>query len=128
MIEVAQDLDGLLHNAVRLAALDVDHEADAAGLVLELRIVEPLLRRRRNSPIVIGHGFPLTPPHPQLRNIARSPLAPVPAAPKRQCKDFPKLAEGKPGPETRETGASRWPVRPHTWNLKAPDNLCARYY
>ena len=42
MIEVAQHLDGLLQDAVRLAALDVDDEADAAGLVLEPRIVEPL--------------------------------------------------------------------------------------
>ena len=43
VVEVLQDLDGLLEDAVGLAPLDVDHEADAAGVVLELRVVEPLL-------------------------------------------------------------------------------------
>ncbi len=43
VIEVAQHLDGLLEDAVRFAALDVDDEAHAAGLVLEPRVVETLL-------------------------------------------------------------------------------------
>ena len=43
MVEVAQDLQGLLHDLVGLAALHVDDEADAAGVVLELRIVKALL-------------------------------------------------------------------------------------
>ena len=42
VVEVLQDLDGLLEDAVRLAALDVDHEAEPAGVVLEARIVESL--------------------------------------------------------------------------------------
>ena len=45
MVEIAQDLDGLLQDLVGLAALHVDDEADAAGVVLELRIVETLFAR-----------------------------------------------------------------------------------
>ena len=45
MVEVAQHLDGLLHDAVGFPALHVDDEADAAGLVLEPRIVKTLLSR-----------------------------------------------------------------------------------
>ena len=45
VVEVLQDLDGLLEDLVRLASLDVDDEADAAGVVLELRVVESLLGR-----------------------------------------------------------------------------------
>jgi hypothetical protein len=44
VVQVLQDLDRLLQDLVRLAALDVDHEADAAGVVLEPRVVEALLR------------------------------------------------------------------------------------
>ena len=40
MQQVDQDLQRLLHDRVRLAALDVDDEADAAGVVLVLGIVE----------------------------------------------------------------------------------------
>jgi hypothetical protein len=43
VIEVLQDLDRLLEDAVRFVPLDVDHEPDAAGVVLELRVVETLL-------------------------------------------------------------------------------------
>ncbi len=74
MIEVAQHLDGLLQDAMRLAALDVDDEAHAAGLVLEPRVVEPLLSRgkvrgtalrsrghpgiaRRGTPALMSHDW-----------------------------------------------------------------------
>ncbi len=72
VIEVAQHLDGLLQDAMRLAALDVDDEPHAAGLVLEPRVVEPLLSRgevrgtalrsrgsgtaRRGTPALMSHG------------------------------------------------------------------------
>ena len=46
VVEVLQHLDRLLQDLVRLAALDVDHEADAAGVVLEPGIVEALLGRQ----------------------------------------------------------------------------------
>ena len=45
MIEVAQHLDRLLHDAMRLATLDVDNKAHAAGIVLEPGVVESLLAR-----------------------------------------------------------------------------------
>ena len=47
MVEVQQHLQRLLDNGVRLFALHVDDKADAAGVVLELRIVKPLLWRWR---------------------------------------------------------------------------------
>src|SRR6185436_18731628 len=40
--EVDQDLDGLVHDRVRLSALDVHDEADAAGVVLVRGIVQAL--------------------------------------------------------------------------------------
>jgi hypothetical protein len=46
VVEVLQDLDRLLQDPVRLAALDVDDEADAAGVVLKPRVVKALLRRQ----------------------------------------------------------------------------------
>ena len=43
MIQIVQDLNRLLQDLVRLTALYVDNEADSAGIVLKLRIVEALL-------------------------------------------------------------------------------------
>ena len=43
--EVDEDLQSLDDDVVRLLALDVDHEADATGVVLVSRIVETLLDR-----------------------------------------------------------------------------------
>jgi hypothetical protein len=40
MEQVEQDLQPLLDDGVRFPALDVDHEADAAGVVLVARIVQ----------------------------------------------------------------------------------------
>ena len=40
--QVDEDLDALEDDVVGLLAVDVDHEADAAGVVLVARIVEPL--------------------------------------------------------------------------------------
>ena len=46
MLEIDQDPQRLAHDVVRAASLDVDDEADAAGVVLGARIVETLIRRR----------------------------------------------------------------------------------
>ena len=43
VVEVLQDLDRVAQDLVGLTALDVHHEADAAGIALELGIVEALL-------------------------------------------------------------------------------------
>jgi hypothetical protein len=43
VIEVAQDLQRLLHNVMGFAGLDVDQEPDAASVVFKLRIVKALL-------------------------------------------------------------------------------------
>ena len=48
-----QDRQGLGHDGVRLAALDVDDEADAAGVVLMLGVVQSLCWEHRSY-------FPLT--------------------------------------------------------------------
>ena len=40
MVEVLEDLQPLLDDAVRLLALDVGDEADAAGIVLVARVVQ----------------------------------------------------------------------------------------
>ena len=42
VVQVQQDLQRLLDDRVGLPALDVDHEAHAAGVVLELRVIKPL--------------------------------------------------------------------------------------
>ena len=42
VLQVEEDLDRFLHQVVRLAALEVDDEADAAGIVFELRVVQAL--------------------------------------------------------------------------------------
>ena len=49
MLEVAQDGERVLDQLVRLAALDVGDEADAAGILLERRIVEALRLLRSSS-------------------------------------------------------------------------------
>ena len=45
MIEILQHRERLLDDLVGLFTFDIDHEADAAGVVLETRIVQPLFRR-----------------------------------------------------------------------------------
>ena len=50
VLEVAQHLERLLDDGVRFFALDVDDKADAARIMLEARIVKPLLGRRRYPP------------------------------------------------------------------------------
>jgi hypothetical protein len=42
VIEVEQDLEGLLNDRMRLATFDVNHEPDPARLMFELRVVQPL--------------------------------------------------------------------------------------
>ena len=62
MIEVLEDLDALLDDRVRLVALDVHDEADAASVMLELRVIEALLSgrpcgsRRSMSRVPMGAG------------------------------------------------------------------------
>ena len=46
MIEIHQDLQALLDEIMRLLALDVGDEADAAGVLFKLRIIQALLRRQ----------------------------------------------------------------------------------
>jgi hypothetical protein len=46
VIQVLQDLDRLFDDAVRFAPFYVNYEANAARLMFELRVVEPLLRRQ----------------------------------------------------------------------------------
>ena len=46
VVEIDQDAQPLAHDGMRLAALDVDHEADAARVVLVARVVEPLSLRQ----------------------------------------------------------------------------------
>jgi hypothetical protein len=43
MREIFEDLQTLTDDIVRLLAFDVDHKADAAGIFLLPRVVEPLL-------------------------------------------------------------------------------------
>src|SRR5262249_47543951 len=49
VVQVAEDLQRVRHDFVRFAALHVDHEADAAGLVLEEWIVKTLFRRQAGA-------------------------------------------------------------------------------
>ena len=67
VLEVQQDLDRLLDDLVRLAALEVDDEADAAGVVLVARIVEALFPRRPER-----HGRVLD--HLGVRTLVRGRL------------------------------------------------------
>jgi hypothetical protein len=46
VIQVCEHLQGLLQDAVRFAAFDIDDETDAARIVLERRVVQALLRRK----------------------------------------------------------------------------------
>ena len=48
VLEVQEDLEPLLDDACDLRPFDVDHEADAAGVVLVLRVVKTLRRGRRH--------------------------------------------------------------------------------
>src|SRR6185369_13205512 len=42
MVEVQKDLEGLLDDCVRLAAFNIDDEADSAGIVFKLRVIKAL--------------------------------------------------------------------------------------
>jgi hypothetical protein len=55
MIEVKQDLQCLLDDRVGLAPFDINDKSYAACFVLELRIVQPLLRRRAGAPRLAAH-------------------------------------------------------------------------
>ena len=70
MIEVAQHLQPCCEDRVGLAALDVDDEADAAGVVLERRVVEALL----------FHVFPIPSVFKPAQFLPLHPLAPELAA------------------------------------------------
>jgi hypothetical protein len=50
VIEVLEHLNRLLQDLVRLSTLDIDHETDAAGVVLEPGIVKALLGRQPGPP------------------------------------------------------------------------------
>jgi len=70
VVEVAQDLETLLDDLVALLALDVGDEADTAGVVLELRPVQPrgVCVPQRN----IGGGFGLRTDGLKRRGVHRS--------------------------------------------------------
>jgi hypothetical protein len=56
-IEVLEDLQALLDDLVTFLALDVGDEADAAGVVLVLRVIETLRGGNRGDRLlVIVHG------------------------------------------------------------------------
>jgi hypothetical protein len=50
VVEVQQDLHGLLNNGMRLLAFDIDHETNAARFVLKLWIVKALFGRWPTAP------------------------------------------------------------------------------
>ena len=56
MIQVLQDLDGIADDLVRLAALDIDDETNATGVMFELWIVKTLLpgRATQDAPAAVG--------------------------------------------------------------------------
>ena len=54
VLEVDEDLHRLAHNPVRLASLDVDDEADTAGIAFIPGVIETL--RRRREVVRAGHG------------------------------------------------------------------------
>ncbi len=56
--EVDEDLDAARDDIVRLTALNVRDEADAAGIVLVLWIVQTLLGGQAAANRGIGHGIP----------------------------------------------------------------------
>ena len=54
VVEVDQDGEGVADDFVGFAAFDVDHKADPAGIVLELRVVKTLFWRPsagRSAPV-----------------------------------------------------------------------------
>jgi hypothetical protein len=76
MVQVLQNLQALLNDRMRALAFDVRDKPDAAGIVLELRPVEALLRNLRRplyrSPFtVIGHSDApsLAVKPPQIRRL-----------------------------------------------------------
>ena len=96
MVEVDQDLQAATDDLVRLAALDVGHEADAARIVLVAWIIQSLARRkahrrslftcrrRRNCPagslsVLVGHAkpgrtrYPVRPSH-RRKKLSAGPL------------------------------------------------------
>ena len=56
MVEVAQDLQAVGHDPVRLAPVHVDDEAHPAGVVLEERIVQALFGRLAGGATRLGAG------------------------------------------------------------------------
>ncbi len=54
VLQIAQDGERVLDQLLRLAALDVGDEADAAGILLERRIVKSLRRRQAGIGLLLG--------------------------------------------------------------------------
>ena len=69
MVEVEQDAQPILDDLVALAAFDVCHEADAAGIVLVDRVVHPLRGGQRPG-LEYRHGF-----SPGSASACQSPLS-----------------------------------------------------
>ena len=116
---------------VRLLALDVGDEADAAGIVLELRVVKSLLGRQSLPPrlrahLLVVHRHWLAGIHPGMENFPRyqkgwfSLVAPKKRGdgnkPLRGCNGF--LCFGHRCAHGRAPCVSRpWPVLSHTQRL-----------
>ena len=71
MTEIHEDLDASLHHVVGGLAGDVRDEADAAGVVLEGRVIEPLLSRHSGVHLGPIAGRPSPPSCRKARKYAR---------------------------------------------------------
>ena len=57
VVQIIENLQSLLNDAVGLVAFDVDHEPDPAAVFLEPRIVEPLFRRKSRDVHLNSRGL-----------------------------------------------------------------------
>ena len=127
MLEIAQDAQAVLDDLVRLAALDVGDEADAAGVLVERRIVQALRlaacrdRRSRRATASASRGMRRD---PAIRQILRCvgprsfhPASPAPAAsgvltssagPTGAAVNAQPISRRAALPGRRRRGCSRW--------------------
>jgi hypothetical protein len=62
MLKVDEHLHRLAHNRIRLASLDVDDEADAAGIAFVIRVIKTLAGRGKVVRIEHGAHILTSPP------------------------------------------------------------------
>ena len=103
MLEIAEDGERVLDDLVRLAALDVGDEADAAGILVERGIVKALRARAwRSLPRVAGSADPALPGKPSAPRSLRAAWRPPPFARLRPAPilvlaSHPSARAGQPG-------------------------------